>query len=77
MSKVNKHVVPGTTGGWAVKNAGASRASKVFDTQAEAVKYGRAAAKKTHSELFVHGRDGTIKERNSYGSDPFPPRDKS
>jgi len=24
----------------------------------------------------VHGKDGTIKDRNSYGRDPFPPKDK-
>lgn len=76
MSTVNKHVVPRTTGGWAVKNAGSSRASKVFKTQIEAIDYGRDAAKKAKTELFVHGRDGTIKERNTYGHDPIPPKDK-
>lgn len=76
MSKASKHVVPRTTGGWAVKNAGSFKASKVFTTQADAVTYARDAAKKAKTELFVHGRDGTIKERNTYGSDPMPPRDK-
>lgn len=76
MSKASKHVVPSTTGGWAVKNAGSTRASKVFTTQADAVVYARDAAKKAKTELFVHGKDGTIKERNTYGRDPMPPRDK-
>lgn len=76
MSKASKHVVPSTTGGWAVKNAGSSRASKVFTTQADAVTYARDAAKKAKTELFVHGKDGTIKERNTYWRDPMPPRDK-
>lgn len=76
MSKASKHVVPSTTGGWAVKNAGSFRASKVFTTQADAVTYARDAAKKAKTELFVHGRDGTIKEKNTYGRDPMPPRDK-
>lgn len=76
MSKNQKHVVPNTSGGWAVKNAGASRASKVFSTQSAAIEYGRESARKSHSELFVHARDGTIRERNSYGRDPMPPRDK-
>ncbi|WP_268245296.1 DUF2188 domain-containing protein [Vulcaniibacterium thermophilum] len=26
------------------------------------------------SELFIQGRDGQIRERNSYGDDPFPPK---
>ena len=76
MSKASKHVVPSTTGGWAVKNTGSSRASRVFATQADAVGYARDAAKKAKTEIVVHGRDGTIKERNTYGRDPMPPRDK-
>jgi hypothetical protein len=76
MTKPSKHVVPSPGGGWAVKNSRASRASRTFDTQAEAVKYAREAAKKAHSELYVHRRDGTIKEKDSYGQDPLPPRDK-
>jgi hypothetical protein len=76
MAKTQKHVVPSTAGGWAVKNAGSGRASKVFPTQAAAVTYARDAAKKEKTELFIHGRDGTIKERNTYGRDPMPPRDK-
>lgn len=76
MNKPSKHVVPNPKGGWAVKNSGAARASKTFDTQAEAIKYGRNAARKDSAELYVHGRDGTIKNKNSYGNDPFPPRDK-
>ena len=74
MSKTSQHVVPSLSGGWAVRSSGAARATKTFVTQAEAVKYGRTVAKKHHSELIVHGRDGTIKERNSYASDLFPSR---
>ena len=77
MSKTSKHVVPSPSGGWAVRNTGATRASRTFDTQTEAVKYGRTVAKKEHSELYIHGRDGTIKNKNSYGNDPLPPRDKN
>ncbi|MDE0092409.1 MAG: DUF2188 domain-containing protein, partial [Oligoflexia bacterium] len=25
-------------------------------------------------ELSIHGRNGRIREKNSYGSDPFPPK---
>lgn len=76
MSKTNKHVVPSPSGGWAVKNSGAVRASKTFGTQAEAIDYARTVAKRDSSELYVHGKDGTIKNKNSYGNDPFPPKDK-
>lgn len=76
MNKKGKHVVPRQPGGWAVKTAGKSRAGRVFETKADAVKYARDAAKKEQGELYVHGKDGTIQERRSYGNDPFPPRDQ-
>jgi Uncharacterized protein conserved in bacteria (DUF2188) len=76
MGKVSKHVVPNPSGGWSVRSSGASRASKVFGTQAQAIDYGRDVAKKTGSELYIHGRDGTIKNKNSYGNDPMPPKDR-
>lgn len=77
MSKVSKHVVPNPGGGWSVKNSGAMRASRTFETQADAVEYGRTTAKKSHVELYIHGRDGTIKGKSSYSSDPLRPKDKT
>ena len=69
-----KHVVPRPHGEWAVRNTGAARASKTFNTQAAAIAYGRDAARKDGVELYVHRVDGTIRERNSYGKDPHPPK---
>lgn len=69
-----KHVVPRPKGEWAVRNSGASRATKVFETQKEAIKFGREAARKDGVEFYVHRKDGTIRERDSYGRDPHPPR---
>lgn len=71
-----QHVVPNGKGGWDVKQAGAARASRHFDTQAEAISYGREVAKNQQAELFTHGRDGRIRQRDSYGNDPCPPKDK-
>ena len=76
MSTKKQHVVPRQKGSWAVKSAGTTRAGKVFDNKADAVKYARDVAKKGQGELYVHGKDGTIQERRSYGKDPCPPRDK-
>jgi hypothetical protein len=59
-----------------VRQSGAARASRTFDSQAEAIQYGRDIARREQAELYVHRRDGTIREKNSYGRDPFPPRDK-
>lgn len=76
MAKKDQHVVPSTSGGWAVRKTGAERASKVFPTQGEAIKHARQVAKKERSELYIHKKDGTIRGRDSYGNDPFPPKDK-
>ena len=73
MSKKNQHVVP-HAGGWAVRGAGNSRATSVHDTQRGAIDAARGIAQNQHSELLIHGRNGQIRDRDSYGGDPFPPR---
>ena len=73
MSKRNQHVVPHKDG-WAVKPAGGQRASSVHGTQGEAIAKGKEIAQNQAAELIVHGRDGRIREKNSYGNDPFPPK---
>lgn len=71
MSK-NVHVVP-SDDGWDVKIEGGGAAGH-FATQSEAMEQGRILARGSHSEHIVHGRDGRIRQRDSYGRDPFPPR---
>jgi hypothetical protein len=67
------HVVP-HDGDWAVRREGAERVSSTHPTQAAAEAAGRATARAEHTEFLLHGRDGQIRERDSYGIDPFPPR---
>ncbi len=69
----NQHVVP-RNGGWAVQPAGGQRASSVHDTQHEAIDRGRDIARNQGSELLIHGRDGRIRDRDSHGRDPHPPK---
>lgn len=73
MSKRNQHVVPHPDG-WAVKPEGGKRPSSVYGTQREAIDRGREVARNQGTELFIHGRDGRIRERDSHGPDPFPPK---
>lgn len=68
----NQHVIP-VEGGWAVKAEGASEPSHTVGTQQEAFEIGRDIARKERSELLIHGEDGKIRERNTYGKDPYPP----
>lgn len=73
MSKKNQHVVP-KGDDWAVKGAGNEKATRVVSTQAEAIKIAREISINQKSEMFIHGQNGRIRERNSYGNDDFPPK---
>lgn len=73
MTGKNQHIVPHADG-WAVRGEGNQRATSVHDTQQQAIEAGRQTAINQGSELLVHGRNGQIRERNSYGKDPFPPK---
>ncbi len=73
MPNRNQHVVPHPNG-WAVKPAGGQRASSVHQTQQEAIDKGRQIAQNQGSELLIHGQNGQIREKNSYGKDPHPPK---
>lgn len=68
-----QHVVPSARG-WSVLRAGASRASSNHATQQEAIATATRIARNQKTELYIHGRDGRIRERNSFGGDPHPPR---
>ena len=67
--KGDVHVVPSDRG-WRVEVEGSARARSTHTTQAEAAKAAREIARKNESELLIHGRDGKIRDRNTYGSDP-------
>ena len=69
-----KHVEPRDEGGWEVKGEGALRASRVFDNKQEAIDYARQLSINQKVEMIVHNKDGEIAWRNSYGSDPHPPK---
>ena len=74
MTKKDVHVVPHKDG-WATRTEGASRVGRVHDTQGKAIDQGRDQAKREHVELVIHRRDGTIRDSDSYGNDPNPPKD--
>ena len=70
----NQHITPHPDGGWQVKGAGNFRATVRTDTQYDAIAIGREIARNQHSELVIHGTDGRIRAKDSYGNDPFPPK---
>lgn len=70
-----QHVVK-RSGGWGVRGAGNSRDTARTDTQKEAIEIARTIAINQRSEVVIHGRDGKIRDSDSYGNDPCPPRDR-
>jgi uncharacterized protein YdaT len=71
----NQHVVKHPDG-WAVKGAGNDKATKVVDTQKQAIEIAKSIAKNNQTEVVIHGTDGKIRDKDSYGPDPNPPKDK-
>ena len=70
----NKHVVS-VGDRWAVKEEGAAEPFAVFKTQSEAWEKAKSIARKERAEALLHGRDGQIRERNTYGHDPTRHKD--
>ena len=70
----NQHVTPHPAGGWQVKGAGNSKATIRTSTQAKAIDIAKGIAKNQHAGVLIHGRNGQIRAKDSYGNDPFPPR---
>lgn len=73
MTRKNQHVVPHQDG-WAVRGAGNQRATSVHQTQQEAIDAGRGIARNQHSELVIHRPNGQIRDKDSHGHDPDPPK---
>ena len=67
MGSKTVHVVPDGDQ-WAVEEDG--KRMSTHATQQEAEHAAREDAIIAHGELIVHGRDGRIERKNSYGHDP-------
>jgi hypothetical protein len=76
MAKKNIHVTHRKDGSWAVKGEGDKRASSLHKTQGGAINAGTPIAKANKSELVIHDRKNRIRDKDSYGNDPNPPKDK-
>ena len=68
------HVTKTEDGTWKVKQPDNQRASAICKTQSEATKVATSIAKNQGLEVVIHGMDGKIREKNSFGNDPYPPR---
>jgi len=75
MTQKRRHVIP-HNGNWAQMGAGNERVGSIHETQAEAIKEARRIARNNRGEVIIHGRDGRIRDADSYGNDPCPPKDR-
>lgn len=75
MAKKNYHSVP-WKGKWAVKKEKVKDPLSIHHTQAASEEKTRRLAKQAEVEAVYHSRKGHIKDKDSYGPDPFPSRDK-
>lgn len=75
-SKTDTHRITPIDNGekWSLKRDGAQRSTKVFNTQREAIEEGRRISRNQQTELVIHGRNGRIREKDSHGNDPYPPK---
>ena len=76
MAKENIHVLYRKDGMWEVKREHREKPSAVFDNKEKAIKEGRRAAKKDKVEFIIHNSKNQIARKDSYGNDPYPPKDK-
>ena len=70
----NQHVIPHKDR-WGVGGQGNKRVTSIHNTQGEAIDRARGIAQRERSEVVIHRPDGRIRDRDSYGNDPCPPRD--
>jgi hypothetical protein len=76
MSKGKDQHVVRRPEGWAVRGAGNERDTTHHRTQLDAIEAARRIAENQRSEVVIHGRDGRIRDKDSYGNDPVPPIDR-
>jgi hypothetical protein len=69
------HVVP-RGNNWATKKEGAQRSGVVTVTQKVAIERAREQAIRERVDVVIHRKDGTIRDSDSYGNDPYPPKDR-
>jgi hypothetical protein len=73
MSNKGIHVV--THGNqWAVRREGQAKPISNHRTQTAAAAAGTRVARAGKAELMIHRPNGQIREKNSFGNDPYPPK---
>lgn len=61
----HQHVVPHANG-WAVRGEGNKRVTSVYNYQEQAIRKAKRIAKKYKTDVIIHRKDGTIRDRIGY-----------
>jgi hypothetical protein len=72
MRKRSLHVILNPNGGWVVREGGSRSIERTFETQKQAIDFARMISRTRSKELFIYGRNGMIREKDSYIKDPLP-----
>lgn len=68
------HVFP-RNDGWVVKRDNNRRSISTHTTKKEAVDAAVQLARNAQGDVVIHSHDGRISSRDSYGTDPLPPKE--
>ena len=60
---------------WVVRRHTDDKPLSTFTDETHAINYGRDQARNERAVLVVHGADGRVRDRHSYGNDPGDARD--
>ena len=71
----NQHIVP-VGKDWGIKGEGNARYTIILPNKADVQSLGRQIAINQKAELVIHGKNGQIQDKDSYGKDPNPPEDR-
>ena len=69
----NQHVVL-SDGRWCIRTDDRDNTNRTFETLIEAIGAAREIAKRHGSVLFIHGRNGEVREKNTVSDTPLRPR---
>jgi hypothetical protein len=61
----NQHVLP-FGNGWVVQTEGQKTISIITSRQSDAISFARDIARKEKTEVFIHGRNGKVREKNNF-----------
>ena len=61
--------------GWQVKSGWKTKAYRVVPTQKQAISIAKSVVKNQKTDTKIHGENDCIRAGNSYGNDPYPPKD--